>query len=140
MSEDVDATLAAILADLEGVEVIAPPAPEWPDAKVLCCHYGAVMRNLPGYRQGMAAADTVTLAYEFAVIDHLVALFDASDDAVANLAGPSMARLRDICAAEGVRRGVMLSAGDDVTAISLAVELMEEMVAAFTPAWALGAR
>lgn len=132
MSEETDATLAEILADLEG---IAPPAPEWPDAKELCVHYGAVMRNLPGYRQGMAAADIVTLAYEFAVIDHLVALFDASDDAVAKLARPSMAKLRDICAAEGVRRGVMLAAGDDVTAISLAVELMEEMVAAFTPGY-----
>ena len=140
MSEENDATLAAILADLEGVQVIDPPAPEWPDAKVLCVHYGAVMRNLPGYRQGMASAGIVDLAYEFAVIDHLVALLDASDDPVAKLAGPAMARLRDICAAEGVRRGVMLAAGDDVTAISLAVELMEEMIAAFTPIWAVGAR
>lgn len=140
MSEEIDATIAAILADLEGVQAIDPPAPEWPDAKVLCVHYGAVMRNLPGYRQGMAGSDIVTLAYEFAVIDHLVALLDASDDAVAKLAGPSMAKLRDICAAEGVRRGLMLSAGDDVTAISLAVELMEEMIAAFTPTWVSGAR
>lgn len=43
-------------------------------------------------------------------------------------------------AAEGLRRGVVLSAGDDVSAISLAVELMEEMIAAFTPAWASGGR
>src|SRR3546814_8899167 len=140
MSEEIDATLAAILADLEGVHVVDPPAPGWPDAKVLCVHYVAVMRHLPGYRHGMAAFDIVTLPYGFAVIAHLVALLDTSDDGVAKLAGPAMATLRDICAGEGVRRGVILSDGDDVTAISLAVELMEEMVAAFTPTWASGAR
>lgn len=136
MNEDIDATLAAILADLEGFQVVDPAAPEWPDAKALCLHYGAVMRNLPGYRLSMAASDIVTLAYEFAVMDHLFALLEVSDDGVAKLAGPSIGRLRDICIAEGVRRGVMLAAGDDVTAIGLAVELMEEMIVAFTPAWA----
>lgn len=139
MSEEIDATLAAILANLEGDQIVEPVPTEWPDAKVLCVHYGAVMRNLPGYRQGMAASDIVTLAYEFAVIDHMVALFAASDNSVARLAGPTMSQLRDICAAEGHRRGVMLSAGDDVTAISLAVELVDEMIAAFTPGFVMSA-
>lgn len=140
MSDEPEVTPMTSVAVLEDVKAKALSHFEWPDAKALSLHYGAIMQNLPGYRQGMAASDIVTLAYEFAVIDHLVALFDASDDGAAKLAGPAMAKLRDICVAEGVRRGVMLSAGDDVTAISLAVELMEEMVAAFTPTWAVGAR
>ncbi len=138
MNEDIDPAIAAILADLEGL-VVAPPAPEWPDAKALCLHYGSVLRNLPGYRQGMAAAGIVDLAYEFAVMDQLVRLFEASDEPVAKLASPAMGRLRDICLAEGTRRGIILTAGDDVGAISLAVELMEEMISAFTPPWAAGA-
>lgn len=133
MNEDIDEAIAAILADIESAEASPDPVSEWPDAKALCLQVGAAMKNLPAYRQGMAAAAIVDLAYEFAVMDHLVALFGANDDGVAKLAGLATARLRDICAAEGVRRGVILSAGDDVTAISLAVELMEEMVAAFTP-------
>jgi hypothetical protein len=139
MSEEIDATLAAILADLEGVEVIAPPAPDWPDAKALCFQVGAAMKNLPGYRKGMAAAGIVDLAYEFAVMAILADLFRVSDDGVAKLAGPAVARLRDICAAEGIKRGVVLVAGDDADAMSLAVELMDEMVAAFTPEFALSA-
>ena len=139
MSDEIDSTLAAILADLEGAEATPAPMPEWPDAKALCFHVGASMNNLPAYRQGMAVAGIVDLAYEFAVMDHLVALFGLSDDGVAKLAGPATARLRDICAAEGVRRGVILSAGDDISAISLAVELMEEMIAAFTPGFVASA-
>ena len=135
MSEDIDAAIAEILADLESAAAKPDPMPEWPDAKALCFHVGASMKNLPAYRQGMAVAGIVDLAYEFAVMDHLVALFGLSDDGVAKLAGPATARLRDICAAEGVRRGVILTAGDDVSAISLAVELMEEMIAAFTPSF-----
>lgn len=136
MTEDIDATLAAILADLEGIS--APPAEvEWPDAKALCFQVGAAMKNVPGYRQGMAACGIVDLAYEFAVMAHLVDLFRASDDGVAKLAGPAVARLRDICAAEGINRGVLLVAGNDIDAMSLAVELMDEMIAAFTPSWAV---
>lgn len=140
MNEDIDAAIAAILADMESAAATPHPVPDWPDAKALCFQVGAAMKNLPGYRKGMAAAGIVDLAYEFAVMAILADLFRVSDDGVAKLAGPAVARLRDICAAEGIKRGVVLIAGDDVDAMSLAVELMDEMVAAFTPTWAVGAR
>lgn len=138
MTEDIDMTLAAILADLEGMS--APPAQvEWPDAKTLCFQVGAAMKNLPGYRQGMAAAGIVDLAYEFAVMAHLADFLRHSEAGVAKLAAPAIEQLRDICLAEGARRGIMLSMGDDVDAISLAVQLMEEMIAAFTPGFVVSA-
>lgn len=128
MSEELDPAIEALLADLTSDETANPTLGEWPDSKALCCHYGAVMKNLPAYRQDMAASGIVELAYEFAVMDHVVRLLDVTDDPVAKLACPAMARLRDICAAEGIRRGIVLTAGDDIAAISLAVDLVEEMV------------
>jgi hypothetical protein len=134
MNEEIDPVLVAVLGEPNS-PAAEQPVPEWPDAKALCLHYGFVIRNLPGYRQGMASCSIVDLAYEFAVMDHLVRFLHLSDEPVAKLAGPAMAQLRDICLAEGARRGVILSAGDDAAVLSLSLELMDEMVEAFTPTW-----
>lgn len=136
--EDIDALTDILYGIVDAPE--QPPLPaEWPDAKTLCFQVGANTRNLPGYRLGMAVASIIDLAYEFAVIAHLADFLRHSEAGIAKLAAPAIEQLRDICLAEGARRGIMLSMGDDVDAISLAVQLMEEMIAAFTPGFVVSA-
>jgi hypothetical protein len=84
----------------------------------------------------VARLDVVDLVYEYAVMAHLADLFRLSGEGVAKLATPAVMQLRDICSAEGLKRGVVLAVGDDIDAVSLAVEIMDETIAAFTPSFA----
>ncbi|KKC34601.1 hypothetical protein [Devosia psychrophila] len=98
--------------------------------------YLNILRNVPSYRLGIAVADLIDIAYEYSVLSEMVELFRLRDDPVGALAGPAMAKLVDICAAEGIRRGVIFASGDDVMNRNYALDLVDEMVAAFTPHWA----
>lgn len=131
--------VAAICAEIE--QVGDGPAPELaalpPDTKTTCLQYLNILSNVPSYRLGIAVAELIDIAYEYSVLSEMVELFRLRDDPVGALAGPAMAELVDICAAEGIRRGVIFATGDDVMNRNYALDLVDEMVAAFTPDWAM---
>ena len=130
--------IAAICAEIEQAADGTAPALKVlpPDPKATCLQYLNILRNVPSYRLGIAVADLIDIAYEYSVLSEMIELFRLRDDPVGALAGPAMAKLVDICAAEGIRRGVILASGDDVMNRNYALDLVDEMVAAFTPHWA----
>ena len=135
-NDSIRALLDSLMVEVAAETPLPVPEAHAPDTKALCLQYLHTLKNLPSYRIGIAAALLVDIAYEFAVLNRMVEFFRLRDGPVAALAGPAVAQLADICAAEGIRRGVILMSGEDVTVRNFALDLVDEMVAAFTPTWA----